>query len=57
MKYRSLGVMDLLAASGPSGGDRGNVPDVTNDPTGGPEAGQGGDTPGMGGAKSFSAWE
>ena len=48
----------ILAGSGPGAGDA-QLPDITDDPAGGPGAGDYGDTPGLGSAKfnNHSVWE
>lgn len=48
----------ILAGSGPGAGDA-QLPDITDDPGGGPGAGDYGDTPGLGSAKfnNHSVWE
>ena len=48
----------ILAGSGPGAGDA-QLPDITDDPAGGPGAGDYGDTPGLGNAKfnNHSVWE
>lgn len=55
LKYSSEAI---LAGSGPGAADA-ELPDITDDPAGGPGAGDYGDTPGLGGAKfnNHSVWE